>query len=51
MHLFEDHSLFKYVKLTGISKQTAFDWRHKILSRLRNEAPDKFSGIYEIDDV
>jgi len=51
MHMFEGHSLFKCAKLTGISKQTAFDWRHKILSRLRHEAPDKFSGICEIDDV
>ena len=35
---------------TGISIQTAFDWRHKILS----EVPDgveQFEGVTEIDDV
>ena len=51
LHMFEGYSLDKCVKLVGISKQTAFDWRHKILSRLRHEAPEKFSGICEIDDV
>jgi len=34
----------------GISIQTAFDWRHKILSGLRN-SPEVFKGITEIDDV
>lgn len=28
------YSLEKCAKLTGISKQTAFDWRYKILSAL-----------------
>ena len=34
----------------GISHQTAFDWRHKILSGL-DSSPEGFSGITEIDDV
>lgn len=51
LHMFEGYSLDKCVKLVGISKQTAFDWRHKILSRLDHEAPEKFSGICEVDDL
>lgn len=34
----------------GISHQTAFDWRHKILSGL-NITTDEFKGITEIDDI
>ena len=34
----------------GISHQTAFDWRHKILSGL-NITTDEFNGITEIDDI
>lgn len=34
----------------GISVQTAFDWRHKILSGLAREDRD-FEGITEIDDI
>jgi transposase-like protein len=34
----------------GISIQTAFDWRHKILSGL-NITTDEFNGITEIDDI
>lgn len=34
----------------GISIQTAFDWRHKILSGIRTNA-DEFTGITEVDDV
>jgi len=34
----------------GISHQTAFDWRHKILSGL-NVTTDEFNGITEIDDI
>lgn len=37
-------------KKIGISIQTAFDWRHKILSGL-NTTTDEFNGITEIDDV
>ncbi len=34
----------------GISIQTAFDWRHKILISLKTQ-PKKFYGITELDDV
>ena len=34
----------------GISIQTSFDWRHKILSSLNTENED-FEGITEIDDL
>lgn len=34
----------------GISHQTAFDWRHKILSGL-NITTEEFNGITEIDDI
>jgi transposase-like protein len=51
INMFEGHSLRKCAELTGISLQTSFDWRHKILSRLRHEAPEKFSGICELDDI
>jgi hypothetical protein len=34
----------------GISIQTAFDWRHKILSNLK-EINNQFEGLTEIDDL
>jgi len=34
----------------GISHQTSFDWRHKILAGLREE-DGKFSGTTQLDDV
>jgi len=37
-------------KKVGISMQTAFDWRHKILSGLKT-IPEEFKGITEVDDV
>lgn len=43
-------SLEKMAKRVGISIQTAFDWRHKILSTLK-PAEVGFSGITEMDDV
>lgn len=46
------YSLEKCAKLTGISKQTSFDWRHKILSALGKFQNDQMlSGICESDDV
>jgi len=42
--------LKKIAKRVGISIQTAFDWRHKILSTLKPKEVD-FSGITEMDDV
>ena len=49
--MFEGKSLIECASATGISKQTSFDWRHKILAKLRHEAPESFSGICELDDV
>jgi len=37
-------------KKVGISIQTAFDWRHKILSGLKIST-EEFKGITEVDDV
>ncbi len=46
------YSLEKCAKLTGISKQTAFDWRHKILAALgKFQKEQMLSGICESDDV
>lgn len=44
------HPLKKIADRVGISIQTAFDWRHKILSGL-NKKDSKFDGITEIDDI
>jgi transposase-like protein len=50
-HMFEGHSIAKCAKLTGISIQTSFDWRHKVLSSLQSLSPQKFDGICESDDI
>lgn len=51
-HMLEGYSLDKCAELTGISKQTSFDWRHKILSALGKFQKDQMlSGICESDDV
>lgn len=50
-NMFEGYSLEKCARETGISKQTSFDWRHKILSSLRTQSPKEFSGISEVDDI
>ena len=47
----EYYSIEKMMKMIGISKQTAFDWRHKILSNLQQDTTEKFHGITEIDDI
>jgi len=44
-------SLKEIASKVGISHQTAFDWRHKILSAVNVDTDDKFEGIAEIDDV
>ena len=40
----------KIAEKVGISVQTAFDWRHKILSGLKKQDTE-FSGITELDDI
>lgn len=47
----EDYmSIKKIAKRVGISVQTAFDWRHKILSGVTSNECE-FDGITEIDDI
>jgi transposase-like protein len=50
-YMFEGNSIAKCAKLTGISIQTSFDWRHKVLSSLQSLSPEKFEGISESDDI
>lgn len=50
-HMFDGHSVARCAKLTGISIQTSFDWRHKVLSSLQSLSPEKFEGISESDDI
>lgn len=50
-HMFNNHSIAKCAELTGISIQTSFDWRHKVLSSLRSMSPARFEGISESDDL
>lgn len=49
--MFEQYLPIKVIaKKIGISVQTAFDWRHKILGGLNAKA-EQFHGITEIDDI
>jgi len=49
--MFEHYmTLSEISKRIGISYQTAFDWRHKILGTLEITT-DEFNGITEIDDL
>ncbi len=41
----------KIAKELGISIQTSFDWRHKILSALDSFAPEHLSGVVECDEL
>lgn len=36
---------------TGVHRNTAFYWRHKILHSLKSTLPNKLSGIIEIDET
>jgi transposase-like protein len=44
-------SLDSITENLGISKQTAFNWRHKILSGLQNNDKANFNGITESDET
>ena len=44
-------SIRKAAKRVGISIQTSFDWRHKVLERLGNLHADKLEGIAEADEM
>jgi transposase-like protein len=44
-------SIKKTAKEIGVSIQTSFDWRHKILSVLNKEVPEKLIGRVECDEL
>jgi transposase-like protein len=43
-------SIRKCAEVTGISVQTSFDWRHKLLTSFKTVFPLSFQGIVEIND-
>lgn len=45
------YSLRKSARETGISLQTSFNWRHKVLQAFKTRSPEGFSGICESDDI
>jgi transposase-like protein len=47
----EHTSLDKTSKNLKINKNTAFDWRHKILSSIEQNRGDEFEGIVESDET
>ena len=46
----QGYSIKSAAKELGISIQTSFDWRHKILSSLQSTLPVKVGGIVECDE-
>lgn len=46
----QGYSIKKAAKELGISIQTSFDWRHKILASLQTTLPEKLGGIVECDE-
>lgn len=49
--MIEGASLDKISRQMGINKKTAFDWRHKILSSLRQDSGNEMEGIVESDET
>ena len=49
--LLSGYSIRKSAKETGISIQTSFDWRHKLLTSFSNVSVEEFEGIVESDDL
>lgn len=45
------YSIRKSAKETGISIQTSFDWRHKLLTSFSSVSVEEFQGIVESDDL
>lgn len=45
------YSLDKICEELGISKQTSFDWRHKLLSSLKDKEPSQLGSIVECDEM
>jgi len=46
----QGYSIKKAAKELGISIQTSFDWRHKILSSVQSTLPEKIGGVVECDE-
>jgi len=52
MHcLLSGYSIRKSANLVGISKQTSFNWRHKLLTSFSSISPEIFTGIVESDET
>jgi transposase-like protein/IS1 family transposase len=49
--LLSGYSIRKSAKETGISIQTSFDWRHKLLTSFGSVSVEEFQGILESDDL
>ena len=49
--LLSGYSIRKRAKETGISIQTSFDWRHKLLTSFSSVSVEEFQGIVESDDL
>ena len=49
--LLSGFSIRKSAKQTGISIQTSFDWRHKLLTSFSSVSVEEFQGIVESDDL
>ena len=49
--LLSGFSIRKSAKETGISIQTSFDWRHKLLTSFSSVTVEGFEGIVESDDL
>ena len=49
--LLSGHSIRQSAKETGISIQTSFDWRHKLLTSFSSVSVEEFQGIVESDDL
>ena len=44
-------SIKRSAKILGISIQTSFDWRHKIMASLQEGIPEFLSGVVECDEL
>ena len=49
--LLSGYSIRKSAKETGISIQTSFDWRHKLITSFSSVSVEGFEGIVESDDM
>ena len=49
--LLSGYSIRKSAVETGISIQTSFDWRHKLLTSFSSVSVEEFQGIVESDDL